>query len=76
MLNNKMACSSIHTPLPGGGFHGGEQTTVLPGGGFHGEEQTEVLPGGCIHGGEPAEPLPGGGTTIEGVDKLPTGAWD
>ena len=35
--------------LPGGGFHGGEQTDVLPGGGFHGGEQTDVLPGGGFH---------------------------
>ncbi|MGN0484742.1 MAG: hypothetical protein ACI4HI_14430 [Lachnospiraceae bacterium] len=37
--------------LPGGGFHGGEQTETLPGGGFHGGEQTETLPGGGFHGG-------------------------
>ena len=47
--------------LPGGGFHGGEQTDVLPGGGFHGGEQTDVLPGGGFHGGEQTDVLPGGG---------------
>lgn len=46
--------------LPGGGFHGGEQTDVLPGGGFHGGEQTDVLPGGGFHGGEQTDALPGG----------------
>ena len=52
--------------LPGGGFHGGEQTDVLPGGGFHGGEQTDVLPGGGFHGGEQTDVLPGGGFHTSG----------
>lgn len=35
--------------LPGGCFHGGEQTETLPGGTFHGGEQTGTLPGGTFH---------------------------
>ena len=51
---------TLNTLLPGGGFHGGEQTDVLPGGGFHGGEQTDVLPGGGFHGDEQMDVLPGG----------------
>ena len=60
-LMNETAIMANVEALPGGGFHGGEQTETLPGGGFHGGEQTETLPGGGFHGGEQTETLPGGG---------------
>ena len=65
-MNEKQPTTNTQVPnvtsqLPGGGFHGGEQTEKLPGGGFHGGEQTEKLPGGGFHGGEQTEKLPGGG---------------